>query len=122
MAGISISSQGANLNPTSDILPYRQGNKFEDSPLQSTSGAILQTKFGNVASGLKGILLDPTTFQYSLGDWANVDNGTSITINDNGSAININGLITTTTGVHAPSGTYLNLIINGTSYYLNLLT
>ena len=122
MASITISSQGANLNPTSDILPYRNGNEFEDSPLQSPSGAILQTKFGNIASGLKGILLDPTTFQYALGDWANVDNGTSITINDNGSAININGLITTTTGVHSPSGTYLNLIINGTSYYLNLLT
>ncbi len=120
MAGISISSQ--NLNPTSDILPYRKADKFEDSPLQSQSGAILQTKFGNVASGLKGILLDPTTFQYSLGDWANVDNGTSITINDNGPSININGVITTTTGVHAASGTYLNLIINGTSYYLNLLT
>ena len=122
MAAISILSQGANLNPTSDILPYREGNKFEDSPLQSPSSAILQTKFGNVASGLKGILLDPTTFQYALGDWANVDNGTAIIVNDNGSAININGVITTTIGVHAPSGTYLNLIINGTSYYLNLLT
>jgi len=122
MAAISITSQGANLNPTSDILPYRKGNKFENSPLQSPSAAILQTKFGNVASGLKGIYLDPTTNQYSLGDWANVDNGTAITINDNGTAINFNGIITTTTGLHTPSGTYLNLIVNGVSYYLNLLT
>lgn len=122
MAGISITSQGANLNPTSDILPYRKGNKFEDSPLQSSSGGTVQTKFGNVASGLKGILLDPSTGQYALGDWANVDNGTAIIINDNGVSININGLITTTTGVHVASGTYLNLIINGSSYYLNLLT
>lgn len=122
MAGISISSQGANLNPTLDILPYRKGDKFEDSPLQSTLGRILKTNFGNVPSGLKGIYLDPLTSQYCLGDYANVDNGTAIIINDDGSSININGLITTTTGVHLTSGTYLKLIINGTSYYLNLLT
>jgi len=122
MAAISITSQGANLNPTSDILPYRKGNQFLDSPLQSESGSDIRSNFGNVPSGLKGINLDPSTKQYSLGDWNNVDNGTAIIINDNGPQININGLITTTTGLHTPSGTYLNLIINGVSYHLNLLT
>lgn len=122
MAGISISSQGANLNPTSDILPYRKGDKFENSPLQSNSGSDIRSNFGNIPSGLKGINLDPNNYQYSLGDWNNVDNGTAIVVNDNGPSININGLITTTIGVHAPSGTYLNLVVNGVSYYLNLLT
>lgn len=122
MAVISISSQGANLNPTSDILPYRKGNKFENSPLQSNSGSDIRSNFGNIPSGLKGINLDPNNYQYSLGDWNSVDNGTAIVVNDNGPSININGLITTTVGVHAPSGTYLNLVVNGVSYYLNLLT
>lgn len=122
MAAISISSQGANLNPTSDILPYRKGDKFEDSPLQSNSGIDIRSNFGNIPSGLKGINLNPSTAEYSLGDWNNVDNGTAIVIDDNGPSINMNGLITQTVGIHTPSGTYLKLVVNGVLYYLNLLT
>jgi hypothetical protein len=118
MAAIVI-SQSANLNPTNDVLPKKLGNQFVDSPLEASSNAMLRSIF---SSQYKGINLDPTTGSYELGDWANNNNGTNIQVNDSGPYINFEGLITVVGGVHIASGTYLNLYVNGTSYYINLLT
>jgi hypothetical protein len=118
MAAIVI-SQGANLNPTNDFLPKRSGNSFVDSPLQALNNEQLRSIFsGNV----KGINLEPTNGLFELGDFASFSNGTFFRINDNGPYIEIGGLITVIGGVHVASGTYLQLYVNGTPYYLNLLT
>jgi len=118
MAAIVI-SQGSILNQTNDVLPKKLGNTFVDSPLEASSNAMLKSVFGGQ---YKGINLDPTTGSYELGDFANNNNGTNIQVFDNGPYINFSGLISVVGGVHAPSGTYLNLFVNGTSYYINLLT
>ena len=118
MAAITI-SQILTLNPTSDFLPKRSGNSFVDSPLQSNSNDDLKSVF---SSSYKGLNLEPLSGLYELGDFANNSNGTLLSVNDNGPYIELRGLITATGGVHVASGTYLNIYVNGTSYYLNLLT
>jgi hypothetical protein len=118
MAAIVI-LQGANLNPTSDFLPKRSGNSFVDSPLQSTTITELKCILNGVYVGLN---LDQSNGYYQLGDFNNTNNGTVITINDSGQYIDLGGHITVVGGVHGASGTYLNIRVNGTSYYINLLT
>lgn len=118
MAAITI-SQSANLNPTSDFLPKRSGNSFVNSPLQSNFNDDLKSVFNGA---YKGLNLEPLSGLYELGDFANNANGTLFRVNDSGPYIELNGLISVTGGVHVASGKYLNLYVNGTSYYLNLLT
>jgi hypothetical protein len=118
MAAIVI-SQGSILNPTNYVLPNKLGNTFIDSPLEASSNAMLKSVF---SGQYKGINLDSTTTEYELGDFANNGNGTNITVFDNGPYINFEGLITVIGGTHTPSGTYLNLYVNGVSYYITLLT
>lgn len=118
MAAIVI-SQGANLNPTAAFLPKRQGNSFVDSPLESTSLAELKCILNGIYVGLN---LDASIAYYQLGDFNNTNNGTAITVNDSGGYIDLGGPITMVGGVHVASGTYLNIRVNGTSYFLNLLT
>jgi hypothetical protein len=118
MAAITI-SPAANLNPTDAFLPKRSGNSFVDSPLESNGADILRSVFSNSAIGLS---LETGNGLYELGDFANNANGTLLRVNDNGPYIEFAGLITVTGGTHVATGTYLNLIVNGTSYYLNLLS
>lgn len=118
MAAIVI-SQSVNLNPTADFLPKRQGNSFVDSPLQSTAITELKCILNGIYVGLN---LDESTGYYQLGDFNNTNNGTAITVNDSGGYIDLGGPITVVGGVHVASGTYLNIRVNGTSYFLNLLT
>jgi hypothetical protein len=118
MAAIVI-SQGSILNQTNDLLPKKLGNKFVNSPLEASNNAMLKSIFSNA---YKGINLDPTTGTYELGDFAGNNNGTTIQVFDNGPYINFNGLISVVGGTHVPSGTYLNLYVNGVSYYITLLT
>jgi hypothetical protein len=118
MAAIVI-TQGANLNPTSDFLPKRSGNSFVDSPLEASNNDMLRSIF---SGDVKGINLEPINGLFEFGDFASFSNGTFLRVNDNGPYIEVGGLITTTTGTHIPSGTYLQLYVNGTPYFLNLLT
>jgi hypothetical protein len=117
MAAITISSSV--LNPTSDYLPKKSGNKFVDSPLQSIKTSELKSIFNNSYVGLS---LDNVTGYFELGDFNNVNNGTIVRVNDSGGYIELLGSITVTGGVHNSSGKYLNIRVNGTSYFLNLLT
>lgn len=117
MAGIIILSSA--LNPTSDLLPKRKGNKFVDSPLQSTVKTELKTILNDSYVGLN---LDKVSGYYELGDFNNGKNGTIVRVNDSGGYIELLGLITVVGGVHVSSGSYLNIRVNGTSYFLNLLT
>jgi hypothetical protein len=118
MAAIVI-SQGANLNPTDAFLPKRQGNSFVDSPLQSTYSTELKSI---LSDSYKGISLNSINGYYELGDFDSTNNGTAVRVNDSGAYIELLGLITVVGGVHVASGTFLNIRVNGVSYYLNLLT
>jgi len=122
MAAILING-GAKTNPTSLQFPVNIGGQFVDSVLytKNDQSAVYST-FPGLTGGTKGINLDSTNQIYKLGDFNNVQNNTSIILDDVFSTIQLNGVnIVTTGGLHAITTKFLNITVKGTEYCLQLL-
>jgi len=124
MAAILISSPtGANVNPTSLQFPVNIAGEFVDSVLYTKNDqSAVYTTFPGLTGGTKGINLDSTNQEYKFGDFNNLQNHTSLILDDVFSTIIFNGInIVTTGGVHAVTTKFLNVTIQGTEYCLQLL-
>lgn len=108
-------TKSAATNGSVGILPYKVGlNTFDDSWLGWDP--ILQAFYSIDSASYYGLLLDFANSVYKIGDVLN-NMGVSQAIN----AIQYNGAGITSGGVPVPTGNYLKLTVNGTSYKLQIL-
>jgi hypothetical protein len=130
---------------TSKVIPVSDGLKFIDSTLTDT-GASLQTTYLSAPNTYdeKGLKLIYASGKYSLGDYASVDNGSTLVINDAiqnlrlisqsgaGPAVTYFGLsglnntleaddFLTTTTAGAAAAKFLKIKIGATDYKIQLL-
>jgi len=120
MAGISISNNIVQTNPTSLFVPYNNGNVFLDSILKMINSNAIATIQGSSAQGLS---INNTSKVYSLGDIQRTGGSVCITLDSNVNTMAIEGaaLIATTAGPPAINK-YLTFSNNGITYKIALLT
>lgn len=105
----------AETNGSEGILPYKvNNNTFDDSWLGWDP--VLRTFYSIDSASYYGILLDFANSAYKIGDVLN-NMGVSQAVN----AIQYNGAGITSGGVPVPTGNFLNIKVNGTSYKLQIL-
>jgi len=130
---LTVPAGGANTNPRSTFLPINIGGAFVDSLIKQPSDGLIQTV--NNLDITTGLYIDTASFNYKFGEWSNENNNTRIEIDDineetliKSSALNleiqaatVTGPVVTIGGIHAPSGRYLQLSVNGAPYLIDLL-
>ena len=137
MAAIVYTNISALLNPTTNYLPIKGNDKFEDSMLVQDHANILWTIDSNTGNN-NGLSVDNNTGNYKLGDYGGVINSQSMSIDSTGYIIlqakrgillsladanptlNLTGNVTSATA-SGSSGLHLVLKINGIAYKIQLL-
>jgi hypothetical protein len=117
-------SGGTTINPSNGFIPYRQNSTtFQDSPFFYNG---TNTLYSDFSGDFIGLYLNYNIDVYRLGDWNGVFNSQYIEIDD--SALYITNYTDnaqwvgniTDNNPHENSGRYWRVIINGTTYYIQL--
>lgn len=114
MAAITFNNESG-INPTSPYIPYNGGGQFLDSPLRfdTAAGGRLGTWYSGVQ---KGLMIENNGTLTTLGD-------TTLSMKVGSASPGVAATITgsvTSASAGLLSGSYLNVIINGSSYKLAL--
>lgn len=136
MASIVYSNSNALLNPTTNYLPIKGSNKFEDSMLVQNDTNNLTCFDSNIEQD-NGLSIDNNIGNYKFGDYSNLINSQSITfgatgyvllmakrgitlsMTDANPTLGITGNVTSATA-GGSAGMHLALKINGIAYKIQL--
>lgn len=137
MAAIVYTNINALLNPTTNYLPIKGSNQFEDSMLVQNNPNILTSVNINTGDD-NGIYINNNTGYYIFGDYGGVINSQNILLDPTGRVVvnankgiqlnmvdanptlGLTGNITSATA-GGSSGLHLALKINGIAYKIQLL-
>ena len=114
MGKVKITNKAADTNPSINYFPYNAGGYFADSPIFFDPADRIVKSINPTTSNLFGFKVDQTNDICLLGD----DNNS---IQFNGSTFVITSPSAIATGSFTPYPGHLVLILNGTTYKIQLL-
>jgi hypothetical protein len=126
MGGIGFKTTSISINQNDDVIPKRlNAYSFTDSILQQTGDVHnpnLETNIDGSGKGLR-VAQSSGNLRVQIGDFDNLANHCSLTIDDGTQVLAITGAgLVATGGVHSPTTKFLKVTVEGVAYTIQLLT